>query len=222
MKMKKLAYHILFAAAVISSCAKEINPESTANDPRAEAFKRGQAVNDQKPQSYFIKRLIEHPDARSTEVHLKFSELNMPYIGTGNWEAVHPAFSQAIQDWLNDEKKRQDPGVLIGIEMTSYVYLYNYIFQAEANQALAEATAFYLRTLMELGEASEWSILARALTVSKGALTEDEYRTFARHIRKNAEDILKNGPEKSYSEDLQARQIEAAQEAVALLTDQRN
>lgn len=41
-------------------------------------------------------------------------------------------------------------------------------------------------------------------------------------IRKNAEAILESGPEKSYSEDLRARQIEAAKQAVALLTDQRN
>lgn len=65
--------------------------------------------------------------------------------------------------------------------------------------------------------ASEWGILAKALALSKDALSAKEYQNNARHIRKNAENILKNGPENSYPDKTKINQIEAAKEAVELL-----
>lgn len=183
---------------------------------------RGEHLDEHPRQFYFIKRTVQYPDARPTEVLRKYSELSMHNRGADKWEAVHPAFSQAISNWLNDEAKRQDRGILGGIEVTSYVFLTNYLFQAEKSEALSESTAFYLKTLIALGEASEWGILAKALTISQDALNADEYKTIARHIRKNATDILKNGADPSFSEELKVRQVEAAKQAIAILESNKS
>lgn len=216
--MKRSIYIAFLIVSLLSSCAKEINSELESSDHKAQAFMTNQSPSGNRGQFYFIKRQMEHPEVRpAVEVLRKYTELNMSLREAGNWESIHPALSQAIEGWLSDDAQRQDIGTLSAIEVTSYIYLNNYLLKAEASPALAKATAFYLRTLIDMQEASEWGILAKALVISKDALAADEYKSIAGHIRKNAVSILKKGPADHLPDDVKERQLQAAGEAVALL-----